>query len=634
MILHRLYELAVREQMLDDPAFEELPVKLAIQIARDGDFLGITELIGDSPPTSTGKTPPNRGKLQPVPVAHGSPNAAGFTRFFADTLARVLPITFDLDEPDGAGSASEREKRSRSRSTFWKQVDEAADATDDPALRAVQAFGRRLGDVELIRAINAEASKQKATGADRCTFAWHDDLGATILERERIRAFYRTYYEAWSGGKKDAGPVGVCQITGEIVPLPTTHPMKIQGVPGGLPTGVSLVSFDKDAFQSYGLDGAANAGIGYRAAEGYCRALTALIQEKLKGNPPTRLRVGESLFLIWTRDPDPVAADIVRSLSEPTGEAIARIKSSAKAEREGRLEIRSADALVASVHAGKSGTTGPKDPNRLYCLALSGNAARAIVRDYLEVPLADAAANIARWFEDLTIVRVEAKGAISTSGAFPIWMLAAATARKAEDVGPEVYPMLLSAALRGSAAALPDSILVACLNRNRAEASQTVFRSPRMALIKLFLLRRNQNVTESLDESNKNPAYVCGRLLALFEDIQREALDDVNANVGDKFYGTFSATPSMVFGRLHENAKKHLRKIRSENRGASYGFTERLANLMALMASPPPGVLSPLEQGMFALGYYHQLHDKFQGINERKAAGAAKRTEIESTVNS
>ena len=57
MILQRLYELAVRERMLDDPAFEELPVKFAIQIGSDGKYLGMIELIGDSPPTAAGKAP-------------------------------------------------------------------------------------------------------------------------------------------------------------------------------------------------------------------------------------------------------------------------------------------------------------------------------------------------------------------------------------------------------------------------------------------------------------------------------------------------------------------------------------------------------------------------------------------------
>ena len=67
---------------------------------------------------------------------------------------------------------------------------------------------------------------------------------------------------------------------------------------------------------------------------------------------------------------------------------------------------------------------------------------------------------------------------------------------------------------------------------------------------------------------------------------------------------------------------------------AWFGLTERLSKVMALLAAPPPGVLTPLEQGMFALGYYHQLHDKFQGINARKAAAAARSAEPEPAINS
>ncbi len=625
MILQRLYELAVREQLLDDPAFEKLGVKISINISDAGEYLGLSELIGTSSPRVPGaKAPLNRGMELPVPVAHGSPNSAGFARFFADTLSRVLPISFDLDDPEGPGSVSEREKRARSRATFWSQIDQAAESTDDPALRAVQAFGRQLvNDADVSSRINADASSMGATAADRCTFAWDDDGGTTILEREQVKSFYRSFYESERRKKVEAGAVGVCQVIGEVVPLPTTHPMKIQGIPGGMPTGVSLVSYDKDAFQSYGLDGTANAGVGYRAADGYCRALTALLQQTLEGNPKSCLRVGKTAFLIWTRDPDDLASGIVRSLTDPTVDSIEAIKVDPRAAGKGRDEIHRAAALIGSAHSGKK-TSGPKEPNRLYCLALSANAARAIVRDYLDVPLNEATTNLVRWFAELAIVRRESKGAISTSSAFPLWLLAAATARTADDVNPDFYPLLFSAALRGPAAPLPDSILVACLRRNGAEASQVLFNSPRMALIKLFLLRRNQLVTAALDEANTNPAYVCGRLLAIFEEIQYAALGNVNAGVGDKFYGIFSATPSMVFGRLVDNANKHLRKIRGENPGASFALRKRLARVMELIPPNklPTGVLPPLEQGFFALGYYHQLNDKIQGINERKAAAA------------
>jgi CRISPR-associated protein Csd1 len=627
MIIQRLYELSVRERLLEDPAFSNQPIKWAIQIGRDGEYLGLVELEGEARTSGKGKSQANLGKPLPVPLPTGSRNSAGFAHYFADAIWRVLPVRFDLPDPSAPDAVAELEKRARSRTTFWRQVNEATDATNDPALVAMRSFGGRLEDPEILETINTGLAAKGATATDRCTFAWHDDYGATILEREPLKEFYRSHFDKSSSEKKGAGPVGVCQITGDVGPLPTTHPLKIAGIPGGLATGVSLVSFDKDAFQSYGLDGAANAGIGYRAADGYCRALTALIRQEIADGVPTSVRTTDTIFLIWTRDRADVVGDIVRSLEQATDEAVTRIKSDLKTDREGRAEIRRAGDLMESAREGKTGVSGPKDPNRLYCLALAGNAARAIVRSYLEVPLPEATASVAQWFSDLSIVRVESKGAVAVTSAFPVWILAAATAREPKDVSPEIYSQLLSAALSGPAAPLPDSMLIACLKRNRSEASQTVFKAARMALIKLILLRRNVKVSESLDESNTNPAYVCGRLLALFEDIQREALGPVNANVGDKFYGNFSATPSMVFARLHENARKHIRKIRGDNSGGDFGYTERLSNLMSLMSAPPPGVLSPLDQGMFALGYYHQLNEKFRAINDRKAASAAKANE-------
>ena len=418
----------------------------------------------------------------------------------------------------------------------------------------------------------------------------------TILEHEPIKAWFRSYFKAWTGTKQDSGPIGLCQITGEVGPLPTTHPLKIQGVPGGLPTGVSLVSFDKDAFQSYGLEGAANAAIGYDGAEGYCRALTALIGERLAGSPRSKIRFGDGVFLFWTREP--VSDNDTDWFDQPDPDAVER--------------------LIASVHTGKP-PNAPPDANAFYGLTLSGNAARAIVRGYLELPLPLALWNLGRWFDDLKIVVVEKGGAVAPTAAFPLWMLAASTAPKAEDVAPDVYPRLLEAALRGGP--LPDSILASCLGRLRAEGGQG-FRASRMALIKLALERRQPPVPEALEpgpDRKKPPAYHCGRLLSVFEDIQYAALGSVKASVVDKFYGTFSAAPATVFCRLYANAQNHLRKVKAESPKAYPGLESRLTEITNLLESPPTGVLSLADQGWFALGYYHQKAEKFARIAEAEA---------------
>ena len=146
-----------------------------------------------------------------------------------------------------------------------------------------------------------------------------------------------------------------------------------------------------------------------------------------------------------------------------------------------------------------------------------------------------------------------------------------------------------------------------------------------MALIKLILTRRNISVSEQLDPDERHPAYVYGRLLAVFEQIQYAALGDVNANVVDKFYGTLSAAPALVFGRLAANSQNHLRKIRGEKPGAYVLLDRQLSEVSGLLgASPPPVQFSLQDQGRFALGYYHEKAKRFEGIAERKAEKAAK----------
>src|SRR5262249_29706290 len=160
----------------------------------------------------------------------------------------------------------------------------------------------------------------------------------------------------------------------------------------------------------------------------------------------------------------------------------------------------------------------------------SGNSARAVVRDYLEAPLPRVQANLAQWFSQLRIADATRHGLGKPSCRFPLWQLAAATALDMDNVAPETLTRLLFAALKRDP--FPESLLVACLRRLRAEGSAG-FRPSRMALIKLILLRRYIPVTETLDADEVHPAYLYGRLLALFEQVQYAALGKVNANVVD-----------------------------------------------------------------------------------------------------
>ena len=109
-----------------------------------------------------------------------------------------------------------------------------------------------------------------------------------------------------------------------------------------------------------------------------------------------------------------------------------------------------------------------------------------------------------------------------------------------------------------------------------------------------------------LDAANRDPAYLCGRLLAVLDAIQQQAISP-NATVVDRFYGSASSAPASVFGNLLDNAQNHLAKLRKEprTRGAGIALDGRLMDVMDGLDGFPPTLTLP-QQGLFALGFYHQ----------------------------
>ena len=51
----------------------------------------------------------------------------------------------------------------------------------------------------------------------------------------------------------------------------------------------------------------------------------------------------------------------------------------------------------------------------------------------------------------------------------------------------------------------------------------------------------------SLNNESPNRAYLLGRLFAVLERIQYQALGELNAGIADRYYGSASAVPFSVF---------------------------------------------------------------------------------------
>jgi CRISPR-associated protein Csd1 len=132
-----------------------------------------------------------------------------------------------------------------------------------------------------------------------------------------------------------------------------------------------------------------------------------------------------------------------------------------------------------------------------------------------------------------------------------------------------------------------------------------------------------------LHADNHDPAYLCGRLMAVLENAQLAAMPGVNTTIVDRFYGTASTAPASVFSRLLKGVQPHLAKLQRDNRGAYIAIQTRIEEILSGLPGDRgfPRILSLQEQGMFALGYYHQRAQ--HSAQRREAAERRRQREAE-----
>ena len=114
----------------------------------------------------------------------------------------------------------------------------------------------------------------------------------------------------------------------------------------------------------------------------------------------------------------------------------------------------------------------------------------------------------------------------------------------------------------------------------------------------------------TLDSGQTNPAYLCGRLLAIYDALQYQAQGELNRTVADSYYSLASINPTAAFPRIDDLGQKHLRKLRRDKPGTMVAIQREIQQVHQLLADQCgarfPGPLSLEDQGRFAIGFHHQ----------------------------
>ena len=420
----------------------------------------------------------------------------------------------------------------------------------------------------------------------------------------------------WAGClKSDEALEGLCLISGDTAPIARLHPA-IKGVFGGQSSGGSIISFNKEAFASFGKEQGANAPVSEQSAFAYTTALNYLLRRENNHC----LTIGDASTVFWAEADDNATAQAAEGFFAHVFTPPDDEQESAKVFNV--LEQMSKGRPLQEIAPELSPKT------RFYILGLAPNAARISVRFWLDTTFGQLAENLAQHWKDLHIE----PSAWKKGKEPPVWRILLETTPKRKDAegrlkkseSKDIPPQLAGEYMRSvlTGRFYPKTMLTRMIGRIRSDG---YISGLRVAVIKAVINRNSlyrEELKMGLNEETHDIPYRLGRLFAIIELAQSSALGELNAGVRDKFYGGASSSPHSTFPLLLDNYRTHISALR-KGRKAKWvkGDPKKLANWLEGKVgeiigvfdaeTPFPRHLSLEEQGRFVVGYYQQRFKKY-----------------------
>lgn len=590
-----------------ESGYSEENVSFALNISAEGDLLDVLPLFEQVQRGNKSFEVPHR-MIVPVQVKRAVNVAANF---LCDNPVYAL----GLSEKD----ASYRRKRFEA---FRAHNIALLEQANSDAARAVLTFLTKYDQDALEQHPVIAARRADLLKGGNLVFLFegqyvHNDLA--------IRQVWENYVQG-----RDAEQMQ-CLVTGDIAPIERLH-ARIKGVRGGQPIGTTLVGFNASAYESYNRSQGQNSPVSQRAAFAYTTALNYLLSD---ANPNRKLYLGDATVVYWAESENRAFESTFISIFDPTyeeDEDAAQQDSREKADAElakvadkvRRVEPVDLDTLLADL--------GDENP-RFYVLGLAPNVSRVSVRFFISDPFEKIVQNIMAHYRDLAIVKEwEAQPTYITVRQ----ILNETVSKKSRD--RDASPLLAGAVFRAilTNTSYPAALFYALINRIRADMDDpekhiSKINYVRAATIKAYLLRKyryqSQNpfeeiLTMALNEGSTNPAYLLGRLFAVLERAQQDAIPDAKATIKDRYFTSACASPAITFPTLLRLSQHHISKVKGDNPGKAHfrdNQIQDILNRLDVEQNPIPARLSLDEQGIFILGYYHQRADIYTRRTEEKS---------------
>lgn len=567
-MLKLLADYAQEHRIALEPGFAPKRVRWAIDLAEDGRLLSVVPLGDVAARRNPGQEFPKCPELTFPEL-----KAAGIhkSHFLVETANVVALVQDDADE----------KTRAKHKYFIWLHREASS------AMPALAHIADLLEDPARLAELKDRLRARKARANDKVTFRVG---GAYPLESEAWHDWWRQFRQdlAQQFELPRSGRGMRCFVTGELVQPALTHDLKISGLVdvGGVPSGSPLVGFNKPAFWSFGLQQSENAAVSEEDAAAYCAGLNYLIETHSQ-------TLAGAKVVHWFKERIPEEDDPLPWLVE------GGVRKELEADERAR-------ELLTAIHAGRRPDLAA---NYYYAFTLSGAKGRVMVRDWMEGQFEELVSNVHTWFNDLVIV---ARDGLAVAPSPKFLAVVGATVRELGDLAPPFVARMWRVAVR--AEPIPHAALAQALARARVGVLEDEPPShARMGLLKAYHLRKNrkeggesmvENLKPYLNEEHPDPAYQCGRLMAVLGDVQRAALPSVGAGVVQRYYAAASSTPALILGRLARTSQFHLDKLSG---GLAYWYENMIASIWSRLKDAVPTTLTLEQQSLFALGYYQQM---------------------------
>ena len=579
--LNTYYDILERGNKIPSEKISVQRITHIIMLKKDGTITDIIDCREESEPNKKGKTKKN-------PINVNLPKRTEKPGIDLNIIEHRPLYIFGLNYDKKTGEFSENDRTNKAKKSHECFISGNLEFTEGMTSDIVTAYRNFISN--WIPENERENEKLQSIAKDYLTssliFALdgHPEITLHDPDGEIMRKVMSQ--------KKEIKADGICSITGKPDEIARTHD-KIKGIRGGQASGGLVVCYNNKADESYGKEQSYNSSVGYTAMKHYTAALNSLTADEHH-----HMYLEDLTIVFWAMSlEDRKETDIFEAFFEQ--------RDTADTDKINSM-IENAAKNLAERKTTDLSSFGVDENTMFYIAGLAPNNSRISQKFIYRNKFGTIFNNAVRHQSDMLI-----EG--GKKAQIPMWQICASMKSpksNKEKISPPMLSALFSAIINN--AVYPAPMLETLIRRVKTDKSVSYVQA---GLIKAFINRKlrmknkEEEIKMALDKNNTNASYLCGRLFAVLEKIQRNVYKDLNRTIKDAFFASACAKPSAVFPRLMVLVQYHLAKEDDKQR---FFDNKLIGEIADKIGTKFPSTLSMEEQGRFILGYYQQTQDLYK----------------------